>query len=78
MCKYVLIHCEKVDFVKPCVIVPPTKKKKKEKREPLYVRLPIPVNRTRDEMSPRTGLQIYGPPDVADLQLLFNLQIPAT
>lgn len=37
-----------------------------------------PVNSTSDGMSPRTGLQIYGPPDVADLQLLFNLQIPAT
>lgn len=39
---------------------------------------PVPVNRTRDGMSPRTGRQIYGPPDVADLQPLFNLQIPAT
>lgn len=74
--KYVLILCEKgkktmKDY--PFLYFP-----RQKKSEPLYVRLLILVNRTRDEMSLRTGRQIYGPPDVADLQPLFNLQIPAT
>lgn len=68
------IHCEKGDFVKPFKIISTSQKNS----EPLYLCLPIPVNRTRDEMSPRMGRQIYGPPDVADLRPLFNLQIPAT
>lgn len=85
--KYALTHCEKVKTMKDDCMIPncrqaPTtslKKGKKKWAPPHQVCFLIPVNMARDETSPRTGPgQIYGPPDVADLQPLFNLQIPGT
>lgn len=74
--KYVLINCEKAKTMTYDRFLSPSKK---EKSEPLQMCFFIRVNRARDKMSLRTGPgQIYGPPDVADLQPLFNLQIPAT